>query len=135
MNSPEWLERKACRPEHAALFFPAGYTYDGGRVDYAPALSICGRCGRCEALAECRADAIAHGDIVGGHTMHGQVVGGCAPKARAKVDKPMRQCSLDGCGRWFTVRRGANMYCSPECAVEGRRVGQRKNYHRHKAAS
>lgn len=80
-----WLERKSCRPEHADLFF-------GDERAMAAALALCRSC---EALAECRADAIAHGDIVDGHTTHGQVVGGCGPKRKKNgaLYRTMRRAS------------------------------------------
>lgn len=128
-GAPLWLEHKSCRPEHAGLFFPAGHTYDAGRVDYAPALAICGEC---PVRAECRADAIAHGDIVDGHTTHGQVVGGCAP---AKVERPMFQCVREGCVAWFAKRQGANMYCSPACSSEARRISRSRTKRRRAGAA
>lgn len=87
-----WLERKACRPEHADLFF-------GDERAMAAALALCRSC---DAVAECRADAIAHGDIVDGHTTQGQVVGGCAPPAaKSRAKGTPKRCELPTCREWF----------------------------------
>ena len=131
--TPDWFDRKACTSADAGLFWPAGI--GSTAPDFGPALSICARC---PVMAECRADAIAHGDIVDGYATHGQVVGGCAPKPKRPGARPavMLPCSLEGCVRLFPSRgRGANMYCSIECAAAGRRDSNARYARRRRWAS
>lgn len=85
MTTPDWLLNAACRapgvdPE---WFF-------GGEEAAALALAVCRQC---PTQQPCRADAIAHGDIVDGHTTHGQVVGGCGPKRGKSSARSMRRAS------------------------------------------
>lgn len=120
----DWQDDRACRGEDTDLFF-------GDKEERDRALAICGRC---SVRPECRADAIAHGDIVGGFTTHGQVVGGCGPyKAPKGVTEPMMlPCLRDECMRMFNKRRGpgANLYCSPECSAAARKASRTRQRRR-----
>ena len=112
--TPPWLERKACRPEQAALFFPGGGEAPRGQgIDYGPALAICAQC---PVVGPCRADAESHGDIVDGHTTHGQVVGGCAPPDRPRRASGQRYWSkLEPCGTVAAYKRHLRRG-EPSCA-------------------
>ena len=120
MITPPWMDAKACRPEHAGLFF-------GDSDAMARALSICRGC---EALQACRADAEYHGDVVEGHTTHGQVVGGCAPPVVARPSRavPLRRlCALPACREWFIAAgAGSNLYCCAEHSAAGRRANRQR---------
>jgi hypothetical protein len=113
MTTPAWIERKACRPEHSALFFPAGSGSEA--PDYGPALALCRGC---EVQEACRAEAERSGDIgPDGYTNHGQVVGGCAPKQRPLRQpngKPDSECGTRA--GYMRHWRYGEPYCDP-CRV------------------
>ena len=119
-GAPPWMDAKACRPEHADLFF-------GGAEEQVRALAICSTC---PVLDQCRADAEYHGDVVEGYTTHGQVVGGCAPPVVARPSRavPLRRlCALPACREWFVATgAGSNLYCCSEHSAEGRRVNRQR---------
>ena len=77
MKSLEWMKAAACRGQDPATFFPVPQV--GVSPDYGPALAVCSTC---TVVGSCRAWAEHCGDIADGHTVHGQVVGGCRPKPR-----------------------------------------------------
>lgn len=77
----EWRRAAACVDHDTATFFPAGT--GATPPDFGPALRVCRSC---PALRQCRQWAETAGEIVNGHALHGQVVGGCAPAPKRKYE-------------------------------------------------
>ena len=124
MKSLEWMKAAACRDHPPALFFPVPQV--GVSPDYGPALAVCNGC---TVVGSCRAWAEHCGDIADGHTVHGQVVGGCRPPAnqRVRTQRLPRMCALPSCRqRFMPSGSGANIYCCPEHSEAGRKLGRQR---------
>lgn len=129
--TPSWQEQAACIG-HGALFFPKGESgYYSSPPDYEPALAICRTC---PVLVECHAQAVHDGDIVGGYTAHGQVIGGCAPRQR-QAGRPKAAKDTHGTfGGYLLHRRDGERPCGPCAEVAEANAGYAQHSRRGEVA-
>ena len=117
LPSDEWLERAACSPPIAELFWPIGQA-----VDVSPALSVCGHC---PVIEECGRYAVEHQIVDGiwGGMREDQLrhlVTGVLDGRRTHVDGDCARC-----GR-FRELTGRNLCRS--CTVKASAAGELRSY-------
>lgn len=131
----DWQKGAACVGNTALFFAPTeGPVGKRTEFDFGPALAICRSC---DAIAACRAWAVAAGEIDGdGRAVH-CVVAGVAPLTqRGKYRPPaltLKRCRIEDCEVMF-VGTSKQWYCSAECLRASKLIRQRE-YNRRVGAS